>query len=66
MTDELILKTIKKYCPDMVRIVVEENDVDFFFRGSTEAHTWTAFIPGSTTRRCCEIARYLPVGEYIL
>lgn len=66
MTDDLILRVIKRAAPEMTKIVVTEVDVDFYFSFAAGPCTWTAFSPGTVTRRACDVARYLPVGEYVL
>lgn len=66
MTNEYILRAIKRAVPDMHLIVVEETDVIYFFQSSPEPFTWTEFVPGSITRRACDVAKYLPAGIYDL
>lgn len=64
MTDEFIIKIIKKHVPDLKQIIVEENDFYFYMEYVHYAIVHSEFIPKSKTRRALELARWLPVGVY--
>lgn len=67
MTNDFILNVIHRAVPTMIKIVViSDIDIEYYFEGEKYPSTWTAFIPHSKTRRACEVARFLPVGEYFL
>lgn len=64
MTNDLILKVIKRACPRITKIVVEPNDVSVYLDGGEEAFGEFEFVKGSKTRRAIHLAGALDVGTY--
>lgn len=60
-----ILTAIKSAVPDLMKMVIEPNDVIFYFESNPEeAFGIREFHNGSLTWRAFKIAEHLPVGEY--